>query len=325
MRTLIHEAEGALNGLGIQHPEQWGEAELKTWDLAGRGRRVVSLSLLLLCLIAIGTGALLTMLTEHRWAMAMEMWLPSYAFLLLTALYVQLDLIAVKRGRSPAYAQWAAVSTLVACQTQADENQATSVTTAQLSRNVDRLSDALLMYAQFGVSRKPGTRAALLTQCAAMSQQLESAFETSLRDRSQVRVLAEHIVHLIDALGRQEPLNMVPAAESAPTESVPVGGSLSWRMVLGHLLAFLTGVGLIAGFKALGVSAEYLLLLAPLIYLVVQIPYLATGRIPIALRHLPRLEAPMPEPAPDSEVRTSDSDASADVPRLLVPTPQRHN
>ncbi len=65
---------------------------------------------------------------------------------------------------------------------------------------------------------------------------------------------------------------MVPAAESAPPESVPVGGSLPWRMVLGHLLAFLTGVGLIAGFKALGVSAEYLLLLAPLIYLLPTSP-----------------------------------------------------
>ncbi|WP_240981471.1 MULTISPECIES: hypothetical protein [unclassified Streptomyces] len=268
---------------------------------------------------------MLTMLVEHQWAMAMEMWLPSYAFLLLTAFYVQLDLIAVKRGRSPAYVQWAAVSTLVACQTQADENQATSVTTAQLSRNVDRLSDALMTYAQFGVSRKPGTRAALLTQCAAMSQQLESAFETSLRDRSQVKVLAEHIVHLIDALGRQEPLNMVPATESVPAESVAVGGSLPWRMVLGHLLAFLTGVGLIAGFKALGLSAEYLLLLAPLIYLVVQIPYLATGRIPTALRHLPRLAAPMSEPSAESEVHTSGSGTSADVPRSLVPVPQRHD
>ncbi|MFD4946899.1 hypothetical protein ACFWNT_31330 [Streptomyces sp. NPDC058409] len=325
MRTLIHEAEGALNGLGIQNPKQWGEAELKVWDLAERGRRVVSVSLLLLCLITVCTGALLTALVEHHWDMAMEMWLPSYAFFLLTVCYVQLDLIAIRRGRSPAYAQWAAVSTLVACQTQADESQATSVTTAQLSRNVERLSDALITYAQFGVSRKPGPRAALLTQCAGMSQRLESAFEASLRDRSQVRVLAKHIVHLIDALGRQEPLNMVSSAESAPAESVPAEGPLPWRMVMAHLLAFLTGVGLIAGFKALGLSAEYLLLLAPLIYLVVQIPYLATGRIPTALRHLPRLAAPMPEPASESEVRTSDSDASADVPRQLVPVPQRHD
>ncbi|MFD7291593.1 hypothetical protein [Streptomyces sp. NPDC059863] len=103
VRTLIREAEGALNGLGVQHPKQWCEAELKVWVLAERGRRIVSVSLLFLCLITICTGALLTMLVEHQWDMATEMWLPSYAFLLLTVCYVQLDLIAIRRGRSPAY------------------------------------------------------------------------------------------------------------------------------------------------------------------------------------------------------------------------------
>ncbi|MEU8707170.1 hypothetical protein [Streptomyces sp. NPDC048565] len=325
VENLINEAEGALDGMGVQHPTQWGEAELKVWDLAERGRRVVSVSLLLLCLTTIGTGALLTTLVEHRWDMALEIWLPSYAFLLLTACYVQLDLVAVRRGRSPAYAQWAAVSTLVACQTQADDCQATSVTTAELGRNVKRLSAALITYAQFGVSHEPGPRAALLAQCAGMSQQLEGAFVASLRDRSKVTMLAQHIVHLIEALGRQEPLSMVPSAECAPAASVPVEGPVPWRMVMAHFLAFLTGLGLIAGSRALGLSADYLILLAPLIYLVVQTPYLTTGRIPIALRHLPRLTAPIPEPASENEVRNSSSDGSATSVRPLLPTPQRND
>jgi hypothetical protein len=328
-RALISEAEGALNGLGIRHPKKWGEAELKLWALAARGSRAVSVSLLLLSFITILTGALLTMLVRHHWDMAMEMWLPSYAFLLITMCYVQLDLIAIRRGRAPAYVQWAAVSTLVACQTHADKDGdgdttgASSATTAQLSRNVERLSDALITYAQFGVSRKPGPRVALLAQCVGMSRRLESNFEACLRDRSHVTVLAEHIVSLIDTLGRQEPLNMVPPAESASANSISVEPPLPWRMVLGHLMALLTGVGLVVGFKTLGLSAEYLVLLAPLIYLVVQIPYLSTGRVPGALRHVPRLTTPPPESGSESASHTLDVDNSADAPPSLMPLPRR--
>ncbi|MFE7545194.1 hypothetical protein [Streptomyces platensis] len=325
VRALVREAEGALNLLGIQHPTKWGEAELRIWDLAERGRWAVSVSLLLLSLITICTGALLTALVDHHWDMAMEMWLPSYVFFLLTVCYIQLDLIAIRRGRSPAYVQWAAVSTLVACQTQRDDSRATSSTTAQLSRNVERLSDALISYAQFGVSRKSGSRSALLTQCGSMSHRLESGFEACLRDRSRVSALAEQIVGLIDALGRQEPLNMVPPEDSTSVGSVPVEAPLPWRMVLGHLLAFLTGAGLILGFKALGLSAEYLVLLAPLIYLVVQIPYLATGRAPIALRRLPHLTPPFSDPGSENEPHTSGADTSADPPPPLVPVPRRHD
>ncbi|WP_274561928.1 hypothetical protein [Streptomyces spiramyceticus] len=325
MRALIREAEGALNGLGIRHPKKWGEVELKLWALAERGRWAASVSLLLLSLITIFTGASLTALVEHHWDMAMEMWLPSYAFFLLTVCYVQLDLIAIRRGRSPAYVQWAAVSTLVACQTHADESKATSATTAQLSRNVERLSEALITYAQFGVSRKAGPRAALLTQCVGMSHRLENEFEACLRDRSHATALAEHIVGLIDTLGRQEPLNMVPPGESTAADSVSVEAPLPWRMVLGHVLAFLTGVGLVAGFKALGLSAEYLVLLAPLIYLVVQIPYLATGGVPIALRHVPGLATPPSEPGSENEPQVSGADTSAAAPPPLVPVSRRHD
>ncbi|MFJ6541397.1 hypothetical protein ACIQMP_12195 [Streptomyces sp. NPDC091385] len=312
IRVLICDAEGALDGLGIRHPKKWGDAELKLWALAERGRWANSVSLLLLSLITILTGALLTALVKHHWDMAMKMWLPSYAFFLLTVCYTQLDLIAIRRGRAPAYVQWAAVSALVACQAHADGGQTNPATTAHLSRNMERLSDALVTYGQFGVSRKHILRAALLAQCAGMSHRLEKAFEACLRDRSQVTALAEHIVCLIDTLGRQEPLNMVPQAESRSTDAVSTEPPLPWRLVLGHLLAFLTGVGLVVGFKALGLSSEYLVLLAPLIYLMVQIPYLAIGRIPAALRHIPHLTTP----PPGSE---SDANASADAPPSHVP------
>ena len=322
--TLIHEAEGALDELGIEHPKKWGEAELKLWALAERGRFATSVSLLLLSFTTILIGALLTALVKHHWNMAMEMWLPSYAFFLLTVCYVQLDLIAIRRGRSPAYVQWASVSTLVACQAHADESRTTSATVAQLSRNVERLSDALITYAQFGISRKAGPRAVLLAHFVGMSRRLEGDFQACLRDRSHVTALAKYIVTLIDALGRQEPLSMVPPAGSASADSVSVEAPLPWRMVLGHLLAFLTGVGLVVGFKALGLSAEYLVLLAPLIYLVIQIPYLATGRIPIALRHVPCLTTPTPETTSESVAHTLGAGPASDAPQSLVPVPRRH-
>ncbi|WP_018544448.1 hypothetical protein [Streptomyces sp. LaPpAH-108] len=325
MESLIYNAQNALTALGVQHPEKWSKSELLTWHLAKRGRFAVSATLLLLCAITICTGALITALVKHQWEMASQMWLPSYALFVLTAGFAQLDRVATQRGWPTAYVQWAALQAILACRPRPDDDHAASMATSELSKQVERLGVALVTYALFGISRRSELRAALLPHCVRMSQQLDDAFEASLRDHSQVKVLAERIVHSIDILVRQEPLSLAPSPEPTSGESMPTEPPIPWRMVIAHLLALLIGAALIEGFKVLGFSAEHLLLLTPLIYLVIQIPYLSTGKVPNALRHLPRLGSTVPTPSPEGEPSPLEAGASGNVPRPLTPTPQSHD
>ncbi|MFJ3745668.1 hypothetical protein ACIPV8_16615 [Streptomyces albidoflavus] len=324
VRALVHEAGGALNRLGIQHPAKWGEFELKVWVLAERGRRSVSLSLHLLCLITICAGGLLTVLVDRRWDMATELLLPSYAFVLCTVLYARIDLVATRRGSASAYLQWAAVSALVACQVQRCGNQVTSSTTVQLSRKVETVCDALTTYSQFGVSGSPVVRSVLLNSCAVISRRLESGLVACLCDRSRVSDLAEQVVELIDALARQEPLSVVSPEGVESVGSAPVEMPIPWRIIIGHFLVFLSGVGLILCFVSLGVGVEYLTLLAPLMYLVIQIPFLVTGKVPDALRHPPRLTVPFADPGSESEPSISGAGTTEDRSSTLMPLPPGH-
>ncbi|MBZ2409814.1 hypothetical protein HX747_23270 [Streptomyces sp. L06] len=296
-----------------------GWVELKVWYSAELTRRAFSVSLQLLCLITICAGGLLTVLADKRWDMATELLLPSYAFILFTVFYARLHLFADRRWLSSSYVQWAAVSTLIACQDQAGDGRATPLNPAQLIRKLETLGDALTLYAQFGFSRSPGVRSVLLGVFTTVTHRLESGFVACLRDRSRVPDLAEQVEGLIDALGRGEPLSVVSPGEAESVRSVSAEEAIPWRMVLGHFLVFIAGVGLILGFDALGIDAGYLPLLVPLLCVVVQIPFLVTGMVPTALRHPPRPAGPFTDAGTESESSTSGAGTAEDRPSALLP------
>ncbi|OKI12048.1 hypothetical protein [Streptomyces sp. CB03911] len=308
---LGEQAQRAVEDLRLPMPAGLGHRRLLAWEAAERAQVWATLPLAVAAGFALALAGTVVIMAgasgiSIRWAL-----MPAVALYVLLMLLLRIDTVAVRRGESSGFLARAAAKAIAACGAHVLAEELD--TDRRLEERVAALNSALLAHAEFGVSRRAKLRRTLLGQSSAMVAEIDESLWVALRDRTRTTELALLALRVQTAADRGEMLSLVSVEAGRAAEREHVARTVPWGMIAAHMGALIVGCGVIAATQALGMDPGLVGYVVPAILVVMQIPYVFTGRVPAVLRNpAVLLQAPaVTEPA--------SGETAAEAPGVPVP------
>ncbi|WP_143659174.1 hypothetical protein [Streptomyces sp. SA15] len=270
LTTKVDAAKSTLErnqAVGQPSWNQTQEAAQRAW--ISTKARTLSISPFLPSVLYCTISAFLIFLprsTLRQFAVAV---IAAYTQMILVVLLDQIDNIAAKRSFAVDFLYASTIEVLAAARTHSVAH--TPDSTAKLIATVEDLGDCMHRYARHAFPAARSTvRSRLITQAAASRETLYARLNLVLTSREKIPELTSFVATVINSIQQQEPLSL--PHDELFTDPVTEPSESIWRLILGHLISLICGVGILLGIQISGIGSEYAVILAPILLALVAAP-----------------------------------------------------